>query len=165
MQNYKKRELIDNGGSDSPEVSKPSSRFSWIKLHQHILLQEFIGLPANKSNMTGNNLRISLFLLCRLKSGNVVWGSQEEMAKTLHISPQAMSKALLDLEAMEFIVRIGGRGTTRKIMVNPNFASIGSTEDQYRLRRIFVENHERRGRERSEQGKIKHWPKAKAVIK
>ena len=131
---------LEEFGSDEGKRKKDL----WVKFHQIPFLLEVLGPKANQKDLTKITLKVLLYLTGKMTTANYVNGSQEEHAASLGLSPQAYSKALGSLERVNFLVRKGGRGRTRALMINPAYVSCGRGTDLPKRHAMFEEYKERK---------------------
>lgn len=99
-----------------------------MKLFQHRFLQMVDGRFDGRK-ITLRILRVYLVLICHMNRRNYVLKSQKDLASIIGMSAQAFSAALRQLEDLGYLVRVGGRDKSRKIMLCPFFVAMGSQED------------------------------------
>lgn len=118
----------------NPVPFSPGSQ--WSKVYQH-RFKQIVDPRYYGHQVSLRMLRVYLLLICHINARNYVKQSQKDLADFLGISAQAFSLALRQLEEMQFLVRVGGRDKTRKIMLSPFFVGMGSKEDQQAIEGEF----------------------------
>lgn len=117
---------VNDAESQARAPFSPGSQ--WVKLFQHRFLQMVDGRFDGRK-ITLRILRVYLVLICHMNRRNYVLKSQKDLASIIGMSAQAFSAALRQLEDLGYLVRVGGRDKSRKIMLCPFFVAMGSQED------------------------------------
>lgn len=123
----RRRPPRNHGEGSDPVPFSPGSQ--WTKVYQH-RFKQIVDPRYDGREVSLQMLRVYLLLICHINTRNYVKQSQKDLADFLGISPQAFSLALKKLEKRRFLVRVGGRDKTRKIMLSPFFVGMGAKEDQ-----------------------------------
>ena len=96
----------------------PFSPTPWVKLVQQACLH-LVDKDKDGRNVTLRMLKVYLILIGRMDVKNIVNECQQDLAETMGMTPQAFSAALRSLEDGGYLLRIGGRDKSRKIMLSP----------------------------------------------
>ena len=87
---------------------------SWMQVNQQFL-EEF----ASRKDVTGEVLRVFLYLNARLDFENIIQVPQTEIAERLGLQPQNVHRAIKQLEALGVIIRGPKVGRSSSWRLNP----------------------------------------------
>lgn len=119
---------VPSGDAKSTERTRFDPAAQWVKLYQHTFLQ-VVDKSFDGPKMTLRLLRVYLVLICHMDRRNYVRKCQSDLASIIGMTPQAFSVAIGRLEELGYLVRLGGRDRSRKIILRPFFVSIGRQDD------------------------------------
>jgi len=119
---------VPGGDTKTPERARFVPGTQWVKLFQRTFLQ-VVDKNYDGRKMTLRLLRVYLVLICHMDRRNYVRKCQKDLASIIGMTAQAFSAAIGQLEELGYLVRLGGRDRSRKIMLWPFFVAIGSQED------------------------------------
>lgn len=117
-----------DGGAKTTERARFEPATQWVKLYQRTFLQ-VVDKNYDGRKMTLRLLRVYLVLICHMDRRNYVRKCQKDLASIIDMTDQAFSTAIGKLEELGYLVRLGGRDRSRKIMLQPFFVSIGRDDE------------------------------------
>ena len=99
--------------------------------------QEALELLAKDKELTGETLRVLLFLMAHLDFENWIQITQSEIAKNLSLQKQNVSRAIIALEKKEIILRGPKIGKSYAFRLNPDFGWKGKVKnlDEFRKKK------------------------------
>ncbi len=105
-----------------------------------MLFQDPIGDLAMDREMTGESLRLLLFLVSRMDFENYINISQMEISDALGIARSSICRAMKVLIAKD-IVLVTGKGMTKRYRLNPVYGWKGKARNY----RDYQERHRQQG--------------------
>lgn len=104
-----------------------------------MLFQEQIGELATDREMTGESLRLLMFLFSKMDFENYVYISQMEIAEELSIARSSVCRAMKLLVEKKVVI-ISGKGMNKRYRLNPIYGWKGKIRNMNARRELDREN-------------------------